>query len=81
MPRGIFGKVAQDVGELQRAAEFGRNALPGRRLLSENPNRESADSDRHAFAVSIEQSEARRPNVGADVHFHAVDNGQEIAAP
>ena len=58
---------------LQRAR---RRASPLRRSA-----REPADRDGHALAIAIELDEARRPNVGVGVHFHAVDNGEEIVTP
>src|SRR5271165_2141401 len=81
VPPGVFGEVTKYVGELQRAPEFRCNALAGWRLLSEDPYREPADSDGHALAIRIEHDEARRPNIGASIHFHAVDNGEEIITP
>ena len=49
--------------------------------LAEDPHRKPADSDRDALAVQIELDEARRPNISARVHFHSVNNGEEIVTP
>jgi hypothetical protein len=32
-------------------------------------------------AIQIKLDEARRPNIGTRVHFHSVDNGEEIVTP
>ena len=78
MPPGVFGETAKDVGKLQRAAKFCCNAVPGWCPLSENTHREPTHGHRHALTIAIELGEARRPDVGARVHFHTVDNGQKI---
>jgi hypothetical protein len=78
MPPGVFGETAKDVGKLQRAAEFCCNAVSGWCPLSENTHRDPTDGHRHALAVAIELGVARRPDVGARVHFHTVDDGQKI---
>jgi hypothetical protein len=74
----IFGEVVKDVDELHRAAEFCCNLLARRRLLAEDAHRKPADSHCYALAIAVERREARRPNIGPCVRFHAVDDGEEI---
>jgi len=77
---GVLDEVAEYVGELQRAAEFRCNTLARPRLLAEDPHRKPPDGNGHAVAVQIELVQARCTNVGLRVHFHAVDNREEIVA-
>src|SRR6202011_4580206 len=74
-------EIAKDVGELQRPAELCRDTLARRRLLAKDPHRDPADRDCHTLAIAVELRDARRPNVSPRVHFHPVDDGQEIVTP
>jgi|SRR6516164_7154928 len=80
VPAGIFCEVAKDVSELPGSTEFRGDTLTGLGLLAEDPHREPADRDGGALAVQIQFLEARRAKVGTGIHFHTVDNGEEIAA-
>ena len=78
---GVLVDVAQDVGELQRAAEMMRE----RRCRRRRPCRRRAPTavrprsprgrnrDRACASVG-------RADVGDDIHLHAVDDGEEILA-
>ena len=45
---------------------------------SENPHGETPNGAGNAIAIEIELLEARRADIGARIHFDAVDDGQEI---
>jgi hypothetical protein len=51
---GRLYDIVQDIGELQRAAEFRCNAFTRRCLLPKDSYREPCDGDRHALAITIE---------------------------
>ncbi len=59
---GILGQVAQDVGELQGAAERMRDTVGGGRIIAEDAHREPPDRARHAVAIKVEhcRGSARR---------------------
>ena len=78
--RRILVEVAQDVGELQRAAEMMRERDAFLRRHAENPHAEAPDRARDAVAIKIERREIGRPDVGVDIHLHAVDDVEEIGA-
>ena len=78
---GVLVEVAQDVGELQRAAEMMREPVAGVGLDAEDAHREAADGARHAIAIKIERRPVGRVEIGFEVHRHAVDDGLEILAP
>jgi hypothetical protein len=63
------------------ARQFCCNPLARRRRLAKDPHRDPADRHCHTLAIEVELREARRPNVSPRVHFHAVDDGEEIVAP
>src|SRR5215208_1146381 len=54
--------------------------LAGFALEPEHAHRQPSDRARHAIAVKVEHRRARRANVLERVHFHAIDDGQEILA-
>src|SRR6516165_10379580 len=74
----IFGEIAKYAGELQCPAEFCGNALARWRPLAKDPHRDPAGGDCHPLAIAVQLCEAGRPNVGLRVHFHAVDDSEEI---
>ena len=78
--RGVLVDVAQDVGELQRAAEVMREGDAVVALQAEHVDRQAADGAGDAVAVEIERRPVRRADVLARVHLHAVDDRQEILA-
>ena len=78
--RGVLVEVAQNVGELQRAAEMMRERHAVVALHAEHAHRQPPDRARDAVAVEIERGPVRRADVGDDVHLHAVDHGEEILA-
>ena len=47
---------------------------------TEHPHRQPSDRARDAVAIQIERREIRRPDILRHIHFHAVDDGQEILA-
>ena len=77
---GVFVDVAQDVGQLQRAAEMMREQDAVVLRQAEHPHRQPSDRARDAVAIQIERREIRRPDILRHVHLHAVDDGQKILA-
>ena len=79
--RRVLVEVAQDVGQLQRAAEMMGERDAGLLLHAEDAHRQPPDRARDAVAIEIELRPVGRADVGDDVHFHAVDDGLEVLAP
>ena len=79
--RRILVDVAQDVGELQRAAEMMGEAMPAFSSMPNTRTRQPPDRARDAVAIGIERRPVRRADVRTHVHLHAVDHGLEILAP
>ena len=77
----VLVDIAQDIGQLQRASEMMRQLDPGVVRHAEDPHRQTADRARDPVAIQIERCEVGRADVGHDIHFHAVDDGEEILAP
>ena len=77
--RGIFVDIAQDIGQLQRAAEMMREQDAVVLGETEHPHRQPPDRARHAVAVQIERCKVRRPDILRHIHFHAIDDGQETS--
>ena len=76
----ILVEVAQDIGELQRAAEVMRERKAGIALHAEHPHRQASDRAGDAVAIEIERRAIGRADIGHDVHLHAVDDGEKILA-
>ena len=76
----ILIDVAQDVRQLQRAAEMMRQQNAVFLAETEHPHREATDRAGDAIAIQIERLGVRRANVRRDIHLHAVDDGDEILA-
>ena len=76
----ILVEVAQDVGELQRAAEMVRERDAVLLAKPEHPHRQPPDGAGDAIAIEIERRHVGRADVGRHVHLHAVDDGEEILA-
>ncbi len=76
--RRIFIEIAQDVGELQRAAEMMGQRETGILVHPEYLDRQAADGAGHAVAIKIERFEAGGADVLRHIHVHAVDHGKEI---
>ncbi len=77
---GILVEVAQDVGELQRAAEVMRQRQPVIPLHAEHTDAQPADRARDPVAIEVERREVRRADGSRDVHLHAVDHGEKVLA-
>ena len=77
----ILAQVAQDVGELQRAAEVIGDVVGLRFGRAERAHRQAADRTRHPVAIEVERVHRRGDDVLDRVHLHAVDHRQEILAP
>ena len=75
--RGVLIEIAQDIGQLQRAAEMMRKRKPVFALHAENAHRKPPDRAGDAVAIKIERRVVRRADVGDDIHFHAVDDGEK----
>ena len=76
--RGILVEVAQDVGELERAAEMVGEIPPRLHIHAEDADRQAADRTRDPVAVEIELRPGRGADVAEHVHLHAVDDREEI---
>ncbi len=77
---GVLVDVAQDVGQLQRAAEMMREQDAVVLRQAEHPHRQPSDRAGDAVAIQIERRQIRRADVLRHVHLHAVDDGEEILA-
>ena len=77
---GVLVDVAQDVGELQRAAEMMREQDAVCFRQAEHPHRQPPDGAGDAIAIEIERRHVGRADVLRHVHLHAVDDGEEILA-
>ena len=75
---GVLLQIAQDVGELQRAAERVGHTVGVRRGVAEGPHGEPSHGGGDPVAIQIERGEIRRDDHGFGVHLHAVDDRQEI---
>ena len=78
--RGVLVEVAQNIGELQRAAEMMRERKARIALHAEHAHRQPPDRAGDAVAIKIERRPVRRADVRNHVHFHAVDDGDEVVA-
>ena len=78
---GIFVNVAQDVGQLERAAEMMRKQDTVFLAEAEHPHGEPPHCARDAIAIEIERPRVGRADVGGNVHFHAIDDGDEVFTP
>src|SRR5215472_2653626 len=77
---GVLVEIAQNVSELQRAAERVGNIVGSIARIAENMDREMADGACDARTVEVEPCEIGSANFLARVHLHAVDHGEKIAA-
>src|SRR3984893_14739681 len=77
----VLVEIAQNVGELERAAKMMREALTFPLRHSESPRGKASDRARHAIAIKIERGQIGRPYIGIDIHLHAIDHGTKILAP
>ena len=77
---GVFVDVAQDIGQLQRAAEMMGEQDAVFLGQAEHPHRQAPDGAGDAVAIEIERRKIRRTNVLWHVHLHAVDDGEKILA-
>ena len=75
---GVLVDVAQDVGELQRAAEMMRERDAVLLAHAEHADRQPPDRARDAVAIKVERRPIRRADVLRRIHLHAVDHGEEI---
>ncbi len=76
--RGVLVEIAQDVGELQGAAEMMRQFEARPIVHAEHLDGQPSYRARHPVAVKIENHQIRRDDVLCHIHFHAVDHGKEI---
>ena len=77
---GVFVDVAQDVGQLQRAAEMMRQQNAVLLGETEHPHRQPPDRAGDAVAIEIERCHVGRADILRHVHLHAVDDGEKILA-
>ena len=78
---GILHQIPEDVGQLERGAEFDREFLGPAAGAAERPNRQQPHRARHPPAVKLEVRHGGSDDSNTDIHFHAVDNGMEIGTP
>ena len=76
----VFIDVAQDIGQLQRAAEVMGEQDAVILGQAEHPDRQTPDGAGNAIAIQIERRHIRRTNVLWHVHLHAVDDREKILA-
>ena len=75
---GVFVEIAQNVRQLQRAAEVEGEREAGLFIHAEDLDREAANGAGHMIAIKIKGGEIGGADVLGDVHLHAVDHGEEI---
>ena len=75
---GVLVEIAQDIGELQRAAEMMGEFEARPVVHAEHLDRQPPHRARHAVAIKIEDDEIGRDDVLRHIHLHAVDHGEEI---
>ncbi len=76
--RRVIIEVAQDVGELQCPAQV-MGQLPSlRRRHAEDFHAQPSDGARNAIAIEVERREVRSADIRDDIHFHAVDDGEQV---
>ena len=76
----VLVEVAQDIGQLQGAAEqIGDRVRVGARI-AEHMHRQMPDRGGDPRAVQVERRHVRSADILGCVHFHAVDNGVEVLA-
>ena len=75
----ILVEIAQDVGELQGAAERMGDPVRRRAGIAEDMHREAADGAGDPVAIKVERREIGRADILLRVHLHAVDDVEEIA--
>ena len=77
---GILIDIAQDIGELKRAAKMVRKLDAGFARHAKNADRQSAHRGSYPVAIEIELLHPRPTNVTGHVHRHAGDHRIEIGA-
>ena len=75
---GVFVDIAENIGELQRAAEMMRQRHAILLAHAEHADRQPPHRARDAIAIKVELRPIRRADVLGGVHLHAVDHGEEI---
>src|SRR6185503_5845721 len=75
---GVLVEVAQNIGELQGASQMMRELETVMGVHAEHAHRQPPDRAGDAVAIEIEPRQRRRADVLGRVHFHAVDDGEEI---
>ena len=79
--RRVLVEIAQNIGELERAAKMMREASAFRLRHPESPRGKASDRARHAIAIKIERGEIGRPYIVLDIHLHAIEHGVKILPP
>ncbi len=74
----VFVDIAQDIGQLQRAAEVMRQRYACIKLHAEHAHGKAPYRTGHAVAIKIQRGVVRRADIGVHVHGHAIDDGEEI---
>ena len=74
-------EVAQDVGQLEGAAQRGGRAASPAPAAMPKARDQPPDRAGHPIAVRVGRLGIGRTDVGGDVHRHAVDHRQEIRLP
>ncbi len=76
--RRILIDVAQDVGQLQRPAELSGKLETRLLLHAEDPDGEAPHGTGDPLAIEVQSGKIRRANILDHVHFHAVDDREEV---
>lgn len=74
----VFVDIAQDIGQLQRAAKVMRQRDAGVALHAEHAHGKAPHRAGHAVAIEIQRRVVRRADIRVHVHGHAIDHGEEI---
>src|SRR5215475_3238843 len=75
---GILIDITQDVSELKCATEMVGQRFSVAFIHTKNANTQPTNRTGHAIAIKIKLTEVWSPNIGARIHFDAVDYCQEI---
>ena len=76
----VLVEVAQDVGQLQGAAERIGDGVRVRALIAEDVHRQMADRAGDPRAIEVERRQIGGANVFGRVHLHPVDHREEVLA-
>ena len=79
--QSVLVEIAQNIGELQGAAQMMRKTNAFRLGHPKSAGGQAADRARHPVAIKIERRKIGRPDIGLDIHLHSIDHGAKILLP